>query len=71
MTSPARAFTAPLPGEDLAAIASRCLPELDADAAMDALRSWNLHLFARQPSGKVLGADVVFLEPPLPAAADD
>ena len=62
--STARAFTAPLPGEDLAAIAARCLPQLPAEDALDALRSWNLHLFARQPSGVVLGADVVFLEAP-------
>jgi hypothetical protein len=64
-----RAFTAPLPGEDLAAIAARCLPELPAEEALDVLRSWNLHLFARQPSGVVLGADIVFLQAPLADAA--
>ena len=67
--STARAFTAPLPGEDLAAIAARCLSDRPLEEAVDALRSWNLHLFARQPSGVVLGADVVFLEPPLADAA--
>ena len=61
-----RAFTSPQPGEDFAAIAARCLPDLPENEALDALRSWNLHLFARQPSGAVLGADVVFTEPPLP-----
>ena len=64
--SRSRAFTAPLPGEDFAAIAARCLPDMAEDAALEALRSWNLHLFARNPSGVVLGADVVFTEPPLP-----
>ncbi len=63
----ARAFTTAQPGEDLAAVAVRCLPDQTPEAALEALRSWNLHLFARQPSGIVLGADVVFTEPPLPA----
>jgi len=67
--SAARSFTAPLPGEDLAAIARRCLPDLPVDAALDALKSWNLHLFARRPSGLVLGADVIFTEAPLPPEA--
>jgi len=65
----ARRFTAPLPGEDLAAIAARCLPDLAAEEGLERLQSWNLHLFARQPSGRVLGADVVFLEPPRPEPA--
>jgi hypothetical protein len=56
------------PGEDLAAIARRCLPDHALEDALRELQSWNLHLFARQPSGVVLGADVVFLEPPLSAA---
>ena len=64
----ARAFTTAQPGEDLAAVAVRCLPDLTREAALESLRSWNLHLFARQPSGIVLGADVVFTEPPLPAS---
>lgn len=65
----ARRFTAPLPGEDLAAIAVRCLPDLPPAEGLERLQSWNLHLFARQPSGRVLGADVVFLEPPRPESA--
>lgn len=56
------------PGEDLEAIARRCLPDHRLEDALRDLQSWNLHLFARQPSGVVLGADVVFLEPPLTAA---
>ena len=63
----ARAFTTAAPGEDLAAIAARCLPDQKPEGALESLRSWNLHLFARQPSGIVLGADVIFTEPPLPA----
>ena len=63
-----RRFTAPLPDEDLAAIARRCLPDLSEADALEQLQSWNLHLFTRQPSGRILGADVVFLEPPLAEA---
>lgn len=67
--SASRRFTAPLPGEDLAAIAARCLPDRTPEEGMERLQSWNLHLFARQPSGRVLGADIVFLEPPRPETA--
>ncbi|HSG89711.1 MAG TPA: hypothetical protein VLA56_10905 [Pseudomonadales bacterium] len=66
--TPQRRFTSAEPGEDLVAIARRCLGDrAEADALRD-LQSWNLHLFARRPSGVVLGADVVFLEPPHTAA---
>lgn len=66
-----RRCIAPQPGDDLEAIARRHLPELPLETALERLQAWNLHLFARQPSGRVLGADVVFLEPPLaePGAA--
>lgn len=60
-----RRFVAPQPGDDLEAIARRELPELELKEALERLQSWNLHLFARQPSGRVLGADVVFVEAPL------
>ncbi|MEE4381674.1 MAG: hypothetical protein V2J02_06730 [Pseudomonadales bacterium] len=60
-----RRFVAPRPGDDFEAIARRELPELELAEALERLQSWNLHLFARQPSGRVLGADVVFVEPPL------
>lgn len=59
-----RAFTSPLPGEDWSAIAQRALPDMGTEEALEHLRSWNLHLFMRQPSGRVLGADVIFTEPP-------
>jgi hypothetical protein len=62
-----RRFTSPLPGEDWDAIAARALPDADVSAAVQQLKSWNLHLFARIPSGKILGSDVIFLEPPLGA----
>lgn len=67
--SPGRRFVAPEPGDDLEAIARRHLPDLPTATALDQLRSWNLHLFARQPSGRILGADVVFLEAPLSTPA--
>lgn len=65
MTS--RRFVSPEPGDDLAAIAARVLPDLD-DAA-EQLRSWNLHLAARLGSSRSVGllpSDIVFTEPPRP-----
>jgi hypothetical protein len=59
-----RRFTTPAPGEDWPAIARRTLPELAESAAIERLKSWNLHLFARIPPGQILGSDVIFLEPP-------
>lgn len=64
MNENARRFTSPLPGEDWNDIAARALPEEPADAAVQKLKSWNLHLFTRIPPGKILGSDVVFVEPP-------
>lgn len=66
-----RAFTSPRPGEDWEALAARCLPELEAEQAVERLQTWNLHLFARRPSGELLGSDVIFLEPPLAEAGHD
>lgn len=63
--SRSRSFTAAQPGEDWPDIARRALPELEADAALEALKSWNLHLFLRQPRGRILGSDVIFTEAPL------
>lgn len=65
-----RRFTSPEPGEDFAALARRCLPDMAPAAALEALQSWNLHLFMRQPSGALLGCDVVFLEPPRPTTVE-
>lgn len=62
--SAGRAFTAAEPGEDWAALATRVLPELPQDEALEKLQSWNLHLFARHPRGQFLGSDVVFTAPP-------
>ena len=64
-----RRFTTPQPGDDLAAIAARELP--DTDDAEQQLLSWNLHLAARAGLGRSVGllpSDVVFTEPPLPAS---
>ncbi len=52
----------PRPGDDLAAIAARELP--DVEDGVQQLTSWNLHLLARAARGTVLPSDVVFVEPP-------
>ena len=59
-----RAFVTPLPGEDWNALALRVLPSEASEAAIEKLKSWNLHLFARMPPGSFLGSDVIFVEPP-------
>jgi hypothetical protein len=64
----ARRFVTPAPGEDWNAIAARTLPDLEPAAAIERLKSWNLHLFARIPPGQILGSDVIFVEPPKPEA---
>lgn len=63
--TPQRRFTTPEPGETLEQLAARTLPGEPIEAAMDKVRSWNLHIFAlrRQP-GLMLGSDVVFVEGP-------
>lgn len=60
----ARRFVTPEPGEDWEALAARVLPGEPAESAIQRLKSWNLHLFARMPPGRILGSDVVFVEPP-------
>ena len=59
-----RAFVTPLPGEDWNALALRVLPSEPGEAAIEKLKSWNLHLFARMPPGSFMGSDVIFVEPP-------
>ena len=59
-----RRFTMARPDEGWPEIARRVLPETAEAEALDQLRSWNLHLFMRQPKGRILGADVIFTEPP-------
>ena len=60
-----REFLSPQPGDDWPAIVARALPGEDPETAMTQLKSWNLHLFARQPPGEFMGSDVIFVEPPL------
>jgi hypothetical protein len=61
-----RRFVSPEPGEIPEQLAARVLPDQPLEAAMDQLRSWNLHIFVmRRPPGLLLGSDVVFVEPPL------
>lgn len=61
---PTRAFLTPEPGEDWSALAARALPEEEPSQAVQRLKSWNLHLFARLPPGEFTGSDVLFVEPP-------
>ena len=67
MTLPqVRRFIAPEPNESFQEIAARALPNEETAAAVEKLKSWNLHIFAmRRPPGLLLGSDVVFVEPPL------
>lgn len=63
--SPQRRFLTPAADETLEALAMRALPDAPLVEAMDAIRSWNLHIFAlRRPPGLLLGSDVVFIEAP-------
>jgi hypothetical protein len=62
--SPQRACVSPQPDETFAQLVARVMPEDDADAALEKLKSWNLHIFLRRPSGLLLGSDIVFVEPP-------
>jgi len=61
-----RAFASPSPGDDWRAIAARFLPDEPADAAIEKLKSWNLHLLVRNPPGEFTGSDVIFVEAPRP-----
>jgi hypothetical protein len=59
-----RKFVTPMPGEDWTALAARILPDEPVEAAVQRLRSFNLHLLARVPPGEFLGSDVLFVEAP-------
>lgn len=59
-----RAFLSPEPGDDWNAIATRVFPDEETTAAIEKLKSWNLHLFARNPPGEFTGSDVIFTEAP-------
>ncbi|MFI4934737.1 MAG: hypothetical protein ACHP7N_08985 [Caulobacterales bacterium] len=60
-----RRFVTPKPDETVEALAARALPGEAVEAAVERIKSWNLHIFAmRRPRGLLLGSDVVFVEPP-------
>jgi hypothetical protein len=59
-----RASVSPEPDETFEQLIARVMPDEDASAALEKLKSWNLHIFLRRPSGLLLGSDVVFVEPP-------
>lgn len=66
MLSRQRRFVTPGPDETVEELARRALPDEPLEAAVDRIKSWNLHIFAmRRPPGLILGSDVVFVEPPL------
>lgn len=61
-----RRFVTPGPDETVEQLAARAMPGEPVEAAVDRIRSWNLHIFAmRRPPGLMLGSDVVFVEPPV------
>lgn len=61
-----RRFVTPGPDESVEELALRALPGEPLEAAVDRIKSWNLHIFAmRRPPGLLLGSDVVFVEPPI------
>jgi hypothetical protein len=62
--SNARASVQPEPDETFAQLIERVMPDESPDAALEKLKSWNLHIFLRRPSGVLLGSDIVFIEPP-------
>lgn len=59
-----RASVQPEPDETFAQLIERVMPDEQPDAALEKLKSWNLHIFLRRPSGVLLGSDIVFIEPP-------
>ncbi|WP_293682697.1 hypothetical protein [uncultured Phenylobacterium sp.] len=61
-----RRFVTPGPDETVEELARRAVPDAPLEAAVDQIKSWNLHVFAmRRPPGLLLGSDVVFVEPPI------
>jgi hypothetical protein len=63
--TPQRRFVTPAPNETVEQLAARALPGEPPTDAVEAIKSWNLHIFAmRRPRGLLLGSDVVFVEPP-------
>ena len=63
--TPHRRFVTPLPDETVEQIAARAMPDMATEAAVDRIKSWNLHIYAmRRPAGLWTGSDIVFVEPP-------
>ena len=61
-----RRFVTPGPDETVEELARRAMPDQPLEGAVDAIKSWNLHVFVmRRPPGLMLGSDVIFVEPPL------
>jgi len=60
----ARASVQPEPDETFEQLIERVMPDEAPDSALEKLKSWNLHIFLRRPSGVLLGSDIVFIEPP-------
>jgi len=61
-----RRFVTPAADESVEALAARALPDTPLQAAIDEIKSYNMHIFVmRRPAGLLLGSDVVFVEPPL------
>ena len=61
-----RRFVTPEADETIEALAARALPDEPLSAAIDQIKSYNMHIFVmRRPAGLLLGSDVVFVEPPL------
>ena len=60
-----RRFVTPAADETIEMLAARALPDQPLDAAIDQIKSYNMHIFVlRRPAGLLLGSDVVFVEPP-------
>lgn len=66
--TPQRAFMSPAAGDDWKKVVARVLPDEEPEAAIEKMRSWNMHLFARNPPGEFTGSDVIFIEPPIDPA---
>ncbi|MBN8840632.1 MAG: hypothetical protein J0I25_10585 [Sphingomonadales bacterium] len=66
--APVRRFIQPESGDDWPGIAARVMPGEPAEAAIEQLKSWNLHLVFR-PVSVITPSDIVFVEPPRAAAA--
>jgi hypothetical protein len=62
--TPQRRSVSPEPDETFAQLVRRVFPNDDPAATEEKLKSWNLHIFLRRPSGLLLGSDVVFVEAP-------